>query len=161
MVLSRKLILQENAFLWVKSHRHFYPPTMSLCWKGECPIFTLNHRVHSAALTFLGPPISLLMRLTRFPSGSILHRYKLCVEWEGELSLFSNEFVLFCINNQAQLSVHLLNSYFERDLEIFWRCTRFLYQLCAWIEPSVCFHPTYQVQHKLLKLVHTYLLGSA
>ena len=40
---------------------------MSSCWKSEwmseCPIFTLNRRLHSAARTFSGPPISLLTRL--------------------------------------------------------------------------------------------------
>ena len=51
--------------------------------------------------------------------GSILRGYKLRVEWEGELSLFDNEFVMFCINNQAQVSVHLSNGCFERVLEIF------------------------------------------
>ena len=86
--------------------------------KSVCLIFALNHWVHSPAWTFSGPPISLLMRLTHFPCGSILHGYKLHVEWEGELSLFNNEFVLFCINNQAQFSVHLSNSSFERVLEI-------------------------------------------
>ena len=38
---------------------------------------------------------------------------------EGELSLFNNEFVLFCIDNQAQVSVHLAKSCSERVLEIF------------------------------------------
>ena len=134
------------------------------CWKSEwksvCPLYTLNHCIHLAARTFSCPPICLLTRLTHFPCGLILHRHKLRVEWEGELSLFNNEFVLFCINNQAQLSVHLLNSYFERVLVTFWRCTRFLYQLCTWIEPFVCFHTTHYFEHKLFKLVHTYLLGS-
>ena len=36
-----------------------------------------------------------------------------------ELSLFNNEFVLFCINNQAQVSVYLSKSCFERVFEIF------------------------------------------
>ena len=87
---------------------------MSSCWKSACPIFTLNRWVHSAARTFSGPPISLLTRLWLVPSG-----YKLHVEWEGELSLFNNEFVLFWINNQVQLSVHLSNNCLERVLEIF------------------------------------------
>ena len=58
-------------------------------------------------------------------------QFKLCVKWEGELSLFNNEFVLFCINDQAQVSLNLSNSCFERVSEIFWRGTRFLCQLCA------------------------------
>ena len=48
-------------------------PTISSCWKSEwengCPIFALNRRVHSAARTFSGPPISLL-------TGYDLHCYK-------------------------------------------------------------------------------------
>ena len=81
-------------------------------WKSDCPIFALNRRVHSAARTFSGPPISLLMRL-RFSMWFDPSRLQ-TVEWEGEISLFNNEFVLFCINNQAQVSVHLSNSCFER-----------------------------------------------
>ena len=84
-----------------------------------CPIFVLNHRVHSAAQTFSDPPISLLTMLTHIPCSSILRGYKLRVEGEGELSLFNNEFVLFCINNQAQLSVHISNNCFKRVLEFF------------------------------------------
>ena len=48
---------------------------MSSCWKSACPIFALNRRVHSAARTFSGPPITLLTSLwfssTSFP-GSFL-----------------------------------------------------------------------------------------
>ena len=91
---------------------------MSTCWKSVFPIFASNRRVHLVARKFSGPPISLLTRLTHFPCGLILRGYKLHVEWEGELSLFNNEFVLFRINNQAQLSVHLSNSCFERVSEI-------------------------------------------
>ena len=39
--------------------------------------------------------------------------------------LINNEFVLFDINNQAQVSVNLSNSCFQRALEIFWHGTRF------------------------------------
>ena len=49
-------------------------------------------------------------RITHFPCYVMLRGYKLYVEGEGELSLFNNEFVLFCINNEAQLSVHLSNT---------------------------------------------------
>ena len=96
---------------------------MLSCWKSDwkrvCPIFALNHRVHSAAQTFSDPPISLLTMLTHIPCSSILCGYKLRVEWEGELSLFNNEFLLVCINNQAQLSVPIANNCFERVLEFF------------------------------------------
>ena len=103
------------------SRRDFYP----LCHRVErvtervCPIFALNHRVHSAAQTFSDPPISLLKMLTHIPCSSILRGYKLRVEGEGELSLFNNEFALFCIDNQAQLSVHISNHCFKRVLEFF------------------------------------------
>ena len=132
---------------------------MSSRWKSEwnsvCPIFRLNRWVLSAAQTFLCPLISLLTRLTHFPCRAILPGLKLRVVGEGELLLFNNEFVLFCITNQAQLTIHLSNSCFERVLEIFWPRTRFLYQLCAGNEPFVSFTfllmiPTFYMQIKIL-----------
>jgi len=57
------------------------------------------------------------MRLADFPCGSILPGYKLRVEWEGELSLFNNEFVLFCVNNQH----NFLSIYQIVVLKEFWR----------------------------------------
>ena len=64
-------------------------------------------------------PANEFTRITHFLYHAMLRGYKLRVEGEGELSLFNNEFVLFCINNQAQLSVHLSNVCLERVLEIF------------------------------------------
>ena len=58
------------------------------------------------------------MGLTHFPCGLILRGYKLHVECEGELLLFNNEFVIFCINNQAQLSVHLSNDIYVSSDEL-------------------------------------------
>ena len=79
--------------------------------------FRVESSVHPAAQTSSDPPISLLTVLTHIPCSSILRGYKLRVEWEGELSLFNNEFVLFCINDQAQLSAHISNNCFEKE---FW-----------------------------------------
>ena len=89
-------------------------------WLKECvSYFRVESSVHPAAQTLSDPPISLLTMLTHIPCSSILRGYKLRVEWEGELSLFNNEFVLFCINDQAQLSAHISNNCFERVLEFF------------------------------------------
>ena len=84
-----------------------------------CPIFTLNRRVHLAALTF-SASWSACCQGYDFPCGLILRGHKLRVVWEGDLSLFKNEFVLFCISNQAQLSVHRSDSCFERVLIFFY-----------------------------------------
>ena len=88
-------------------------------WKSACPLFVLNRRVHLAALIFSASR-SACSQGYAFPCGSILCGHKLCVVWEGKLSLFKNEFVLFCISSQTQLSVHRSNSCFERVLEIFY-----------------------------------------
>ena len=94
-----------------------------------CPIFELNRWVHSAAQTFSGPLISLLTRLTHVPCRAILCGLQTACGRRRlvTVSLFNNEFVLFCINNQAQFSVHLSNSCFERVLETFFDAGRGFY----------------------------------
>ena len=57
------------------------------------------------------------------------------MEREGESSLVTSEFVLFCLNNQAQVSVHLSSSCFERVLEIFDAVRDFYINSAPEIEP--------------------------
>ena len=102
--------------LFCESRRDFYPVChhVEIVTERVCVLFSHWIIRRSAAQTFSDPPISLLTMLTHIPCSLILRGYKLGAEWEGELSLINNEFVLFCINNQAQLSVHILNNCFER-----------------------------------------------
>ena len=98
--MARPMAYRWSIFVGKVSKRPLH--TMSSRWKSDgksaCPIFALNCRVHSAARTSSGPPISLLTRL-RFSMWFDPSR----LQWESEISFFNNEFVFFCINNQAQV----------------------------------------------------------
>lgn len=73
--------------------------------------------------------------------------------------MFNNEFVLFCIDNQAQVSVHLAKSCSERVLEIFDAVRGFYINSAPEImEPfgwwySGCVYPL-AFFHKPLRILH-------